>query len=464
MLRRQVLGLLAALALVAGLGYGTYRLFALRMEEGDVFPMYSTLRMDPLGASALYEAFAASPNLQVRRNYQTLPKLQPPGPVTLFYTGLPHTAMWEPNELPAFEALVVDGSRAVLTMWPTRYSETAKEKKNKEASDKDAAAKKSEAAQKDSGEKEQAKDDAGKEKSDKTQDKDGKDKKAEGKKSKDRKSKDKTTDDKKSDDDDDEEAFPKVKMQKVEDTAKKWGFEFAYTESAKEDVFKGTAKREGDRDLEPEIPWHSTTYFKITKPDWHTLYTCNGHPVVIERKLGAGSLLIASDSYFISNEALRSDRCPKLLAALVGPADLVFDEHSHNVTEEPNMAGLVKRYGLRGAVAALFLVAALFVWRNIVRFVPPYSTAAESDVILSGQESTEGFVNLLRRSVSPKKLLGVCIAEWRKSYGHDARELAKLEVAAMAAAGSDPVTGYSALAARLTRKHPHLQSPTAKPL
>ena len=47
---------------------------------------------------------------------------------------------------------------------------------------------------------------------------------------------------------------------------------------------------------------------------------CGTMPVVIERQYGNGSIVLVADSFLVSNEALRSERHPRLLARLfAGP-------------------------------------------------------------------------------------------------------------------------------------------------
>ena len=83
-------GLLAFLALLlaAALVSGVAQLFALRLEHGDVYPPYSTLRTDPLGAKAFYEALAELPGFDMRRNFRSLVRLHPEKPITLIYAGV----------------------------------------------------------------------------------------------------------------------------------------------------------------------------------------------------------------------------------------------------------------------------------------------------------------------------------------------------------------------------------------
>ena len=82
--RRALLAVAALLA--AGFFAGAARLFTLRFESGDIYPPYSSLRADPLGAMALYESLAALPGASAARHMKPL-ESAPAGGV-VFYTGV----------------------------------------------------------------------------------------------------------------------------------------------------------------------------------------------------------------------------------------------------------------------------------------------------------------------------------------------------------------------------------------
>ena len=113
--------------------------------------------------------------------------------------------------------------------------------------------------------------------------------------------------------------------------------------------------------------------------------------------------------------ALRKDRHADLLAWLVGPAkQVVFDEAHFGIVEAPGVSTLIRKYRLFGLGAGLILLAALFIWKNSISFVPPYPEAKREDFV-AGKDAAAGFVNLLRRNVPARDLLNVCFAEWTKS-------------------------------------------------
>jgi hypothetical protein len=382
MLRRQVSVLLGFLLLAGGLGYGLVQLFNLRMESGDVFPAYSTLRADPVGTKVLMESLSAMPGLTVWRNYQPLVRLKPAAPVTLVYAGQSHRAHWEEKELRHFESLITSGSRAVFAFAPVEAVDPSydiyvqRDKDRTEKLKRDAAKKRGKTRR------------------------------------------------------EIEELIEKQEGIPFSKVADKWGFKFEVPRRGKREPRPDfTALGRGEAyGLEPALPWHSELHFGVVKPPWKTLYSMAGHPVVIERPWGAGSIILASDSYFLSNEALYGkDRAPKLLVRVLGSLkSIVFDEEHLGVAEQSGISTLAKKYRLHGFVAGLLLVAALFIWQNIVRFVPPQAEAVELDALVTGRGSSEGFLVLLRRSVPAGQLLQTCVAEWRRTFAQDQRAVERL--------------------------------------
>lgn len=435
MLRKPLVIAAAAFALAALFLYGVAQLFVLRYEKGDVYPPYSTLRTDPLGTKGLYEALDRLPELSASRNFGPLPRLRPATPVTLVYAGLTHRAYWETRELSTFNELVLGGTRAVFAFVP----EEQRLRSADEVSADEAARKKKQEAR-------SAK------------------RKPKGKNlgAKDREAEKKAPADEKkpaadADEDDEDESRTLIHFEEV---AGRWGFAFDYLPADKEREFHREAVRADDKArLEPKITWHTALFFKELKPEWKVLYRCAGQPVVIERRLGRGSIVLAADSYFLSNEAMRRERHPLLLAHLFdGPPALVFDEEHLGVRNDPGIASLARKYRLHGVVAGVLLIALLFVWKNASRFIPPYCDEARDGDVVLGKESAAGFINLLRRSIKPADILPLCLAEWRKSAPHRPADRARVEELAAQeqvrpSTQRNPVATYQAIARTLTRTH-----------
>ncbi len=164
-----------------------------------------------------------------------------------------------------------------------------------------------------------------------------------------------------------------------------------------------------DRHAEPgEIPRETALEFKAG-PEWTAL-----GDGVVERKLGAGTVVLAADSYPLSNEGLREERESGFIVKLAGPArQIVFDENHFGVVETGSVTKLMRKYHLEGALAVLGLVAALFLWRNASSLLPSRAPRAENAV--TGRDSLEGMTALLRRGIPEKDLVRVCVEEWNKT-------------------------------------------------
>jgi len=153
------------------------------------------------------------------------------------------------------------------------------------------------------------------------------------------------------------------------------------------------------------------------------IYARGAHPVVIERKFGSGTVVIATDSYFLSNEALLKDRQPGLLSWWLGPnRHIIFDEAHLGVVDNPGIAALIRKYHLDGLVLGLLLLAGLFIWKNSASFVSPYTEELKTGFV-EGKDSAAGFVNLLRRNITANQIVNLCFAEWKKSLAHGNKRL-----------------------------------------
>jgi hypothetical protein len=252
-LRKPLLALLFALLLAGGFIWGLARIFVLRYEVGDIYPEYSSLRADPLGTKGLAETLGDLPGVEMRRNFKPLPKLRAEHPVTLVYTGVPHTASWTEEELGIFDTMVVNGSRGVFTFYPFDHKQTPAEKKRAEEDERRKKKNRIE-REKPSGQKKSQDE---KKKEDAT--------KADGKKPTDSK--------------DDGKDKEKDKLKEAKDrelvgfdtVAKRWGFAFDYLPEEKKAYDRHAALVEPGGHLETDISWHSALYFRDLKPEWKVL-------------------------------------------------------------------------------------------------------------------------------------------------------------------------------------------------
>ncbi len=168
------------------------------------------------------------------------------------------------------------------------------------------------------------------------------------------------------------------------------------------------------------ISCDSRTSFKNPQERWEELYARNGHPVIMERSIGRGTVVLSTLNYFLSNEAMLKERHPELLAWLAGTKrSIIFDEYHHGVFTNPGVATLIRKYRLQWVVLGLFVLAGLFVWQSAVPLVPAYQD--QPGAIRSaarGKDSASGLTNLLRRNVPYGQILFECYEQWRKSTAH----------------------------------------------
>lgn len=374
---------------VAVVVVGVGWLFQLRVVQGDVFPPYSTLRADPVGLRAWHDALSRLPDLRVERRLQPLRKT-PSAPARTIIVAGASRAQWTTftiEEVKALEAAVRAGSRLVFALRGAAAEPRESEPRAK--------------VDKSSGK--------GKRKS----------------------------------------PGHRAAMKPV-DLGERWGIEFATGRRGANAGYAAVDEAAATA-LPPAVAWRGRAHF-IPKPDteWRVLYRRDGKPVLLEMPLERGSVVLAADSYFLSNEALQRDRATSLLAWLVGPHRRVQFEESHlGVVAEPGIAALARRYGMGFAFFTLLLLAVLFVWQRMAGFVPP-PPATPVDLALKYHPAA-GLEALLRRSVPVAALGSVCLEEWRRTASSSDQKRVDVAVAALPAKAG-PVLLFNAVRNALRRR------------
>ena len=405
---------------LAGFIFGLARLFHLRFEAGDIYPEYSSLRADPLGAKALYESTGKL--LLADRNYQSLSKLDHGRQTTLFYLGVePEDLKLTAGQWNDFESFVGSGGRLVISLLPTYQkpqSNRFKSRPGVTATNAPTSGRTNQKGPRSVPPKPPRNDD---------------------------------------------EDFASLRKVSIEE---QWRVRFNYAELPRDEhgIYKAAPAFRGDvTDLPESISCHTALFFDQPDNSWRVIYTRKGdRPVWIERRYGSGTVVLAADSYYFSNEALVKERQAALLAWLIGPHQrVIFDETHLGVEETPGIAALGRKYRLHGLFAGSLLLAGLFLWKSSVTFVPPHEPEVRSDgpELIAGKEAAAGLVNLLRRNISSGDLLSVCITEWKRSCAHQV-SMAKLErIQAVLDAQNDippkerrPLETYRAISQILTER------------
>jgi hypothetical protein len=392
--------------LLGGFALGLYALFALRFEQGDVFPAYSSLRADPLGTKVLYQALELLPGISVERHYRDLSKLAASGAATLFYLGLKPDFLTQtpPEMVDKMEALAQRGARLVLA-FQSGHSQPAGTRGRRRL-------------KKDLANRPEERDGGYQDASIRR----GDAKSSKGNRSAGARPADAAPRDTGNGTTAGEAPPPEPKPS----AAEKWGVPPAYAKIPK-GVKRGARQASlivPAAELPPEIASHTALYFKNPGPAWRIVYSVAEQPVVIERPMGAGSLVLVADGYLFSNEAMRKERYPGLLAWLTGQNPVaVFDEFHLGVSERRGIMTLVRRFRLHGLLAALALLAGLFAWRNAVPFIPNRAAIPSTHPVeaVPGRDQLQGLIHLLQRNIEPGDLLPTCFDEWRKSLVRSGR-------------------------------------------
>ncbi|MCB1204946.1 MAG: hypothetical protein KDN18_11860 [Verrucomicrobiae bacterium] len=466
MTRRTTATGLGLVLLAAVLVTGFFAVLEKRFAEGGLYPHYASYRTDSLGTSVLYESLERLDGLAVRRNLTQLNGIQGlDADSVVLLLGYPRDSFEDLRATPDSPVLkaVEEGARLVITINPelvpevyqprlsddeedwldrrrrireslgrpggdgkeagpeTNPSEEKAGKAAKPVSGKDAA---SEAREEGSEAKEKRSE--------------RKDKASEVEK--DAKSGTKTEETETEEEKEDEEARLERQMEEQlgPPLTKKLGVEIPTPGAFKrpdEGWETRPQKTKGKATLTGEWPvWRSQYRFKTSDPQWREILYVGKEPVVLERPLGKGTVVLASDTYFASNEGLHLGGEPGfLLWMLGGKTKVIFDETIHGTSESGGAMKLIRRYRAHGVFAGLLLFLVLWAWRSACPLVPGTEEAdrgliGEGGMVL-GEGTGSGLIRLLRRSVPSTTLLSRCVEVWGSSSASRVPEKARQGVA-----------------------------------
>jgi len=418
------------LLLLLGSGAVLHHVFRIPLERGGAYPPYSSHRPDPLGTQVLFEALRAQPNLDVARNERNLMMLREGPDTTLLLAG----AIPSPDPVRVLEHLeqfMENGGRIVIALNPFERPLFATRPRDADSEDRDPV--------------------------------------REGRQRErirrllDRLDSDEPEEILERDEEDGDEADDDpVAALPFQDAGRRWGYRLRISETGREqapgeEVFEVTRASEDARDflewaqLPEAVRWHSPHYFAELEDDWRTVYRRGDRPVFIERDWGEGSLVIAADSYFLSNEAMATNRYPHLIAWMLGGnSRILFNETHLGISRDPGLSNLMREYRLHLAILSLLVLALLFLWKNMSTLTPRHGAAhaAASTGAELGRAASAGLVNLLRRSVPRARVLGVCLDLWHQEHLRERVLAPETEQRLRELAAQAPKEGEAAVAAR----------------
>lgn len=403
MLKSRAILVTVLAAVAAGFVFGIVSLFQLQFSSGDIYPPYSSLRTDPLGAKIFCESLRRLPGLTVSRFFQPDSKLYGSRHRALFVVGASAAALQEmsPDDYHALQNFLYEGGRVIVSLLPGNENVTQPEEK---------------------------------------------------------KTKTKTPS-RSATNDDDFMAKPISFLSTNALTIKSESLAVEDSGATHPELAEASAEFPA---LPRLISWHSAEYFSPSNSQWRVVYSRKEHPVIIERSFGEGSLVLSTDSYFVSNEAMRKERHSELLVWLLGGRhEILFDETHFGVMQQLGVAALMRRYRLEGAIAALIFLAGLFIWKNSASLAPMPPEGPAGYARVAGKDSSAGFASLLRRNVPVGELILTSFEEWKTACARDPRVSARMpaiqsiidEEKARPPGSRRPLETYQAIRRILTKRN-----------
>lgn len=359
---------------------GVLHLLFMRFSRGDVYPPYSSLRSDALGCKVLYDSLEET-GLTASRNFEYISAESLPAPAVLFILGDTIERRANSDTIPgdiaaSLNTFMRSGGRVVYTLMPRNF--TSKQPKTQVVSTNNVGAS--------------------------------------------RRSQERHEKAKRFHRDDDSEDVPVGYAGYRRLSVTNWlGLSF------KDISFTNATGAILDsscpvRSLPRRISNHTSLCVTNASREWRTIYRNNyGYPVVLEKTVGKGSIVISTPTFFVSNEALRDERHSDLLAWLVGGHRVaIFDEMHHGIVHEVGMTDLLRKYRLQSFFAGVLVLGVLYLWRKCVGIVPVRTDGAGTQTI-EGHGSIDGLVNVLRKNIPRDRVLATAVGEWKRTAGAGGR-------------------------------------------
>lgn len=328
---------------LAALGW----ILALRLGSGEIYPEYSSLRADPMGAKAFHESLGRLQNLEVDRNLQPLGRLRGQPNTTVLLLGARNAS--RPDFYEHVERIAREGTRVLVALnaSPSFGAEREEDRVNRPAISPE--------------------------------------------------------------NDEKEGETPKAGPSDVP------GIGLVDPLRREEDPLLANRAIENPA-LPDALLWHGRYCFEKLSDEWQTIFEVKGKPVVIEREIGLGTIVFSADSFPFSNEALAHERSlPFLLWALGSSQEIVFEETHLGVRHGSSIMSVLREFRLQGLFFGFLAVAALWIWKSSISFIPPTDGSSGVEVV-QGKTAREGVIHLLERNLAADQLPGICLAEWRKSH------------------------------------------------
>jgi len=438
--RSTVASRLILVALLVGFMIALVVLLQARMTRGNVYAPYSSLRVDPLGSKALFEALGLADSYTSERNIEGLERLSAreweSADRTVLFLGVDAESGWSDLEATS-RRLAAEGARVVLALRPAQASASLSDES--EGDEEESASEPPEI--------EVGNSSAGQPLQPLKFERFATDRET-------------TVGDAVETEADSEK--PGVGVEPTPEISNSQAIDFP-TESLAHLAEPGVDRVASGPNLPATIEWRSAWFVDEPPASWRVVYRLRDKPVVLTRRVGHGEIVLLTDSFPFSNEALASGVPVDLLRWILGegaaaessmPRHVLFDEGHLGYRSASGLIALAKRYRLGGFFAALAVVAGLFVWHASAVLARP-APSVRASTLNTELPSSSALLSVLDRGLPGGELLKACTQSWQGSQGRHVSSELRAEIRSLAESSSDPIAGYRKIRQRLQEaSHP----------
>lgn len=208
--------------------------------------------------------------------------------------------------------------------------------------------------------------------------------------------------------------------------SKKWNFylkkEKLETDSITISVDSNYSSHIGNRYISK-----SPFFFDVADSIWEILATRKDMPVLIRRELDKGTLILSSDTYFLTNESLAYNRNSQLLYFLAKDKNnIIFHEAHLGLIEKTGIIDLMNKYGITGLFIGIVILFLLYVWKSTNPIMVLKYSVDETNENKSTYSKFGGLSGMIYKHTKKEHIIDTSISEWLKSKG--TASLNKIEI------------------------------------
>jgi hypothetical protein len=173
------------------------------------------------------------------------------------------------------------------------------------------------------------------------------------------------------------------------------------------------------------------------------------HVYMAMRPAAKGELIVASQEWFLLNEAIKTHPNPVLLDFLAGGRSVIWvDETLHGLHQEQGVLWLIQRYRLQAALLLFWAALLALLWSLSGDLVRRPQRAWSADVIRNGERAGVAGQRLLQRSIAKEQVAAECWEQFRRRSPQDAQAISAdphWGPRLRAALSQPPLAGYKEL-------------------